>query len=121
MSSRARIRLYVCRYDPRSTPLRYTMTSTQTLTSIASYERPVAIASEPEATSRELDHRCNDGIDVKLLWNPVANQVSITVKDVRSGASLAFEVDPADARGAFHHPYPYVSRHRARVGGRNSR
>ena len=58
----------------------------------------------------ELDHRSNDGIDVRLLWDSGTDQVSIAVADGRSGASFAFEVAPADAVDAFHHPYAYAPR-----------
>jgi len=57
---------------------------------------------------RELDHRHNDGIDVRLLWNPDTGSVSIAVCDERFGELLAFDVDPAEALTAFHHPYAYA-------------
>jgi hypothetical protein len=58
----------------------------------------------------ELDHRSNDGMDVRLLWNSGTNQVSIAVVDGRAGEWFAFEVGPADAVDAFHHPYAYAPR-----------
>jgi YD repeat-containing protein len=58
---------------------------------------------------RELDHRHADGIDVRLLWNPQTNRVSVAVRDERSGESLAFSVDGADALAAFHHPYCHAN------------
>jgi hypothetical protein len=57
--------------------------------------------------SRELDHRRADGVDVRLLWNRQTNRVSVAVLDERSGESLAFSVDGADALAAFHHPYAH--------------
>ena len=62
---------------------------------------------------RELDRRTNDGIDVRLLWDPQTDRVSITVEDQRSEEILELEVDPADALAAFHHPYVYTDRHYA--------
>ncbi len=59
---------------------------------------------------QELDHRSNDGIDVRLLWDSGTDQVSIAVADGRGGESFAFEVTPADAVGAFHHPFAYAPR-----------
>lgn len=56
---------------------------------------------------RELDHRGNDGIDVRLLWDARTDWLSLAVVDERSGESLTFEVDPRDALTAFHHPYVY--------------
>ena len=64
----------------------------------------------PEPTIRELDHRVNDGIDVKLLWNPRNNAVSIAVLDERTGEYFEFDVDPEDAQLAFEHPYAYANR-----------
>ncbi len=58
----------------------------------------------------ELDHRSNDGIDVRLLWSSGTNRVSIAVADGRAGEWFAFEVAPADAVDAFHHPYAYAPR-----------
>jgi hypothetical protein len=68
-----------------------------------------------ETPSRELDHRHSDGIDVRLLWNPVTDHVSVMVEDHRSGESLAFDVDAAHARAAFDHPYSYARRAAATV------
>jgi hypothetical protein len=56
---------------------------------------------------RELDRRINDGFDVRLLWEPQTNLVAVSVEDQRHGDSFAFEVDPADALEAFHHPFAY--------------
>jgi hypothetical protein len=58
---------------------------------------------------RELDGRASDGVDVRLLWEPQANRVSVAVTDMRADGSFEFEVDPADAPAAFHHPYAYAS------------
>jgi dihydrofolate reductase len=61
-------------------------------------------------TTRELDHRVNDGLDVKLLWNSLTDRVSVAVEDERTGEFFEFDVDPEDALIAFYHPYAYVSR-----------
>jgi hypothetical protein len=63
-----------------------------------------------EAKPRELDHRRNDGIDVRLLWDARTNRVSLALTNEHSGESLNFEVEPSDALAAFHHPYVYASR-----------
>ncbi len=60
-------------------------------------------------TARELDRRHSDGIDVRLLWQPHSDRVSIALEDQRLGHSLEFEVDRADAFEAFNHPYTYTS------------
>ncbi len=56
---------------------------------------------------RELDHRTNDGIDVRLLWNSRTNHVFVAVEDQRSGESFELTVSGADALDAFHHPYAH--------------
>ena len=63
---------------------------------------------------RELDHRRTDNIDVALRWDPSSNTVSISVCDERVGETLAFEVNPAEALRAFHHPYAYIGEARER-------
>ena len=65
-------------------------------------------AQAAETHLRELDHRSGDGIDVRLLWDPRTNHVSIAVIDEHTGAILTFVVDGAAARTAFHHPYAYA-------------
>ena len=58
---------------------------------------------------RELDGRASDGIDVRLRWEPQTDRVSVAVTDMGADGSFEFEVDPADALAAFHHPYAYAS------------
>lgn len=65
-------------------------------------------AQTPETHLRELDHRSGDGTDVRLLWDPRTNHVSIAVTDERTGAVLAYPVDGSEAMTAFHHPYAYA-------------
>jgi hypothetical protein len=68
-------------------------------------EQDVTMSTTAQPEVRELDRRTNDGIDVRLLWNPRRNRVSVAVKDERSGESFEFEVDSANALAAFHHPF----------------
>jgi hypothetical protein len=65
-----------------------------------------------EATTRELDHRYSDGIDVRLLWNSRTNRVSVAVEDQRAGEAFVLDVPGRDAREAFAHPYAYALRGR---------
>jgi hypothetical protein len=60
--------------------------------------------------ARELDARSNDGIEVRLLWDPPTNCVGVEVVDSRSGERFALAVDAADAIDAFHHPFGYAAR-----------
>ncbi len=57
---------------------------------------------------RELDHRANDGFDVRLLWDPETDRVFVTVDDQRHRDSFALVVDATDALEAFHHPFAYT-------------
>ena len=68
-----------------------------------------AMCTTAELAVRELDRRTNDGIEVRLLGNPETNRVSVAVEDGRAGESFQLEVDAADARKAFHHPYAYAT------------
>jgi hypothetical protein len=61
---------------------------------------------------RELNHRVNDGIEVRLLWNSDTNGVSVSVAEKRYDMSFQFGVAAADALDAFHHPYAYAAHDR---------
>jgi hypothetical protein len=61
---------------------------------------------------RELNHRMNDGIEVRLLWNSDTNCVSVSVAETPHDVSFAFNVAAADALDAFHHPYAYAAQER---------
>jgi hypothetical protein len=60
-------------------------------------------------TTRELDHRHNDGIDVTLLWDSATDRVSVFVRDARAGEAFELSVEPSRALDAFHHPYAYAA------------
>lgn len=76
---------------------------------LAAQENTIMLTT-PDPEIRELDHRVNDGIDVRLLWNSRTNAVSIAVLDERTGEYFELDVDPEDAQVAFHHPYGYSQR-----------
>jgi hypothetical protein len=58
---------------------------------------------------RELAHRRNDGLDVRLLWDPSSDTVRVSLQDSRSGAGFEVPVlagqRPLDV---FHHPFAYA-------------
>jgi len=57
----------------------------------------------------EIDHRTNDGIDVRLLWSPEDGRVFVAVSDSRTSEAFALEVaDRSRALDVFHHPYAYA-------------
>ena len=64
-------------------------------------------STTPQSAIRELDHRTNDGIDVRLLWNSHTNQAFVAVADQRNGESFELTVSGAEALDAFRHPYAY--------------
>ena len=58
---------------------------------------------------RELDHRSNDGIDVRLLWDPATDRVLVAVADAKTGAEFTVPVrGDQRAYDVFHHPYAYA-------------
>jgi hypothetical protein len=68
--------------------------------------------------TRELDYRAGDGLEVKLLWSPQTNQLSVTVFDSKTGDDFKLEVSSSEALDAFHHPYAYAANHGVEfVGG----
>lgn len=71
-------------------------------------------AQLPAIGRRELDRRTSDGIEVTLLWNVQTKGVFVLVAE-REGTMFEFEVPPADALEAFHHPYSYAAHTRAHI------
>jgi hypothetical protein len=65
--------------------------------------------STPDRAIRELDRRTSDGINVRLLWNSVADEVVVAVHDTGSDESFEVQVAAADALLAFHHPFAYAN------------
>jgi len=67
----------------------------------------MSMFTTPQPAIRELDHRTNDDIEVRLLWNSWTNEVFVAVADLRSGELFEVTVRGADALDAFRHPYAY--------------
>jgi uncharacterized protein YkuJ len=60
---------------------------------------------------RELDHRNNDGIDVRLLWSEHDGRVVVQVNDAKNDEAFTVEVRKGEnALKVFHHPYAYADR-----------
>jgi hypothetical protein len=58
--------------------------------------------------TRELDHRTHDGLDVRLLWDPGEDCVTVAVIDLKNDDSFEIEVGPGDrALDVFNHPFAY--------------
>ena len=72
------------------------------------------MATHTSSELRELDHRVNDGIDVRLLWHPRDDRALVAVSDARTGESFTIGVrDGERALDVFHHPYAYAATRRS--------
>jgi hypothetical protein len=59
---------------------------------------------------RELDHRSNDGIDVRLVWSARDDTVLVLVSDAKTGARFEVGVRDGDSPlDVFNHPYAYAA------------
>jgi hypothetical protein len=58
--------------------------------------------------ARELAHRSNDGLEVKLLWQPADDDLTVCVCDERIGAYFEIHPEPYVALDVFHHPHAYL-------------
>ena len=67
------------------------------------------MTSDAHLTSRELDSRSGDGLDIRLWWNPDDDSLTVTVADVRTEELFVIPVAPHDAAAAFHHPFAYAA------------
>ena len=71
---------------------------------------PDLLRPEAPATTRELDSRTSDGIEVRLLWHPSDGHVSVAVHDTKTGQSFELCVGNGErALDVFHHPYSYAA------------
>ena len=59
--------------------------------------------------TRELAVRDSDGIQVRLLWHPLENGVTVSVEDARLGDRFQLAVTPDHALDAFYHPFAYAA------------
>jgi hypothetical protein len=67
-------------------------------------------------TFRELDHRSNDRIDVRLLWRARDDRVIVSVADEKTGERFSVEVhDDERALDVFRHPFAYAAWHRVEL------
>jgi len=59
--------------------------------------------------SRELAARESNGLHVQLLWDPIADAVTVAVEDLRAGDRFHLGVTRERARDAFYHPFAYAA------------
>ena len=61
-------------------------------------------------TIRELAHRRNDGLDIRLLWDAAQDRVTVSLHDGKTGEGFELEVGPDErALDVFHHPFAYAA------------
>jgi hypothetical protein len=62
------------------------------------------------AAIRELAHRRNDGLDIRLLWDPATDRVRVALHDGKTGEGFEVEVGPGErALDVFNHPFAYAA------------
>jgi hypothetical protein len=66
-------------------------------------------------TFKELAHRRQNGIVVRLFWDAALDRVVLRYRDTLEGTRFSVVVAKADALEAFHHPNLYRSRAQAAV------
>ena len=62
-----------------------------------------------EERSHELAEREGEGIHVRLLWDPIADAVTVAVDDLRAGDRFRLAVARDRALDAFYHPFAYAA------------
>ncbi|HWC27070.1 MAG TPA: hypothetical protein VG474_10855 [Solirubrobacteraceae bacterium] len=59
---------------------------------------------------REVDARSGDGLDVRLLWDPITDRMRVTVDDARTHERLELDVrEDERALDVFRHPLAYAA------------
>ena len=65
------------------------------------------------APVRELDRRSGDGLEVRLLWDPVDDVCLVAVADARTGDEFSVRVEDGERPlDVFNHPFAYAGSHR---------
>jgi len=65
-----------------------------------------------KASFRELAHRIDGGVDVRLLWSARENRLAVTVFDEHAGELVVLDAESDEALDVFYHPY--APQHRGR-------
>jgi hypothetical protein len=72
------------------------------------WERPTMRPDQMSSTTfRELAHRVDGGIDVRLLWSARENRLAVTVFD--AGQLLVLDAEQDEALHVFYHPYAHAA------------
>jgi hypothetical protein len=68
------------------------------------------VAAPAAAAAGRALTRSNDGIEVRLLWDPADDRVIVAVQDLRTDDAFALTLGPDEPPlEAFHHPYAYAA------------
>ena len=57
------------------------------------------------SSRRELAHRRSCGIDVRLMWDPAGNDLTVEVRDGDAPSALVVPVGGRPPHDLFRHPY----------------
>ena len=60
------------------------------------------------ATTHELAHRVNDGVEVSLLWTEDEEELTVLVEDSKNEISLVLAAAKERALDVFYHPFAYA-------------
>jgi hypothetical protein len=62
-----------------------------------------------DTAPRELAHRRTCGIDVRLLWDPASDRLTVEARDEADGTLVVVAVGAAPPLHVFDHPYAYAA------------
>ena len=79
------------------------------MTSCRALSEPKGGVMHTGTSTRELAARENDGVSVRLLWNPRLDSVTVSVEDSRVGDRFHLAVAADRALDAFYHPFAYAA------------
>jgi hypothetical protein len=66
-------------------------------------------AAHSDGSSKELDFRASEGLEVALLWQADDERLIVEVVDTKLGDAFRLEIAASEARDAFQHPYAYAA------------
>ena len=58
---------------------------------------------------RELAHRRGSDIEVRLMWNPRGDRLTVEVRDHADGSAFVVDVGERPPLEVFRHPYVYAA------------
>ena len=58
---------------------------------------------------RELAHRRGSDIEVRLMWNPAGDRLTVEVRDHADGSAFVVAVGDRPPLEVFRHPYVYAA------------